>query len=181
MRFFEIIKNLCCKFVWSSNFLGYNFQSKNLSQSDDKVFLKVMKRTVFGRPFTRIWWIRKNDTLLLWFLLLDLFLLTQVDFGVLSDLFRGSKKAGRQNFRNVLRLRLFGYWDFLFNEVLILLRFAVFGTEEWVEWVHNWVEIFFIIILVYLIDLKNIKIGGIEVIVERKYQISLLLIFLLWS
>jgi hypothetical protein len=61
------------------------------------------------------------------------------------------------------------------------LRFAVFGTEEWVEWVHNWVEIFFIIILVYLIDLKNIKIGGIKVIAERKYQISLLVIFLLWS
>jgi hypothetical protein len=61
------------------------------------------------------------------------------------------------------------------------LRFAVFGAEEWVEWVHNWVEIFFIIILVYLIDLKNIKIGGIKVIAERKYQISLLLIFLLWS
>jgi hypothetical protein len=52
---------------------------------------------------------------------------------VLSDLFRGSKKAGRQNFRNELRLRLFGYWQFLFNEVLILLRFAVFGAEEWVE------------------------------------------------
>jgi hypothetical protein len=66
-------------------------------------------------------------------LLLDLFLLTQVDFGVLSDLFGGSKKAGRQNFRNELRLRLFGYWEFLFNEVLILLRFAVFGAEEWVE------------------------------------------------
>ena len=79
----------------------------------------------------------------------------EVHLRMLCNLFGGSTKTGGQNLGYVLWFGLLDEFWFFLDKILLFGCYLVFCTKEGIEWVHNWVEIFFNMKLVLYIDLKN--------------------------